>query len=238
VYAVGTPIGLDLSVARGIVSHTGRRLGDVVFLQTDLAVNPGNSGGPLLDEYGRVVGVVTAKATQAEGIGFAAPIEYAGEGFSEELTALMRRPDWVDGYSPAMRQLLAKAPTIELPKPEAGTETVLGPDIRLTALITDTREVYAAFDVVVPNSRPLRTDHVRVSLVFAKYEVDLGLLSPERTHTSAETGRTTYQYEAMLRVPSTFFVDASAQAHVSLRGIGESGRRKVQMVQYGRIKIH
>jgi S1-C subfamily serine protease len=65
----------------GIISATGRRglgkgtFGD--FIQTDASINPGNSGGPLLDIDGRVMGINTMIASQAQGIGFAIPINLA-----------------------------------------------------------------------------------------------------------------------------------------------------------------
>lgn len=78
VYAVGTPYdqGLDATVTRGIIS--GRRgKGIEQRLQTDVPISPGNSGGALLDEEGRWVGVVNAKlvAMEVDGIGFAIPSE-------------------------------------------------------------------------------------------------------------------------------------------------------------------
>lgn len=78
VYAIGTPYdqGLDASVTRGIIS--GRRgSGNQKRLQTDVSISPGNSGGALLDEEGRWLGVVNAKlvAFDVEGIGFAIPAE-------------------------------------------------------------------------------------------------------------------------------------------------------------------
>ncbi|WP_051324885.1 S1C family serine protease [Candidatus Solirubrobacter pratensis] len=75
VYAVGSPLGLEGSVSRGIVSAV--RVGDGGRLQTDAAVNPGNSGGPLLDRRGRVLGVTTSMLTEARGIAFAVPIARA-----------------------------------------------------------------------------------------------------------------------------------------------------------------
>ncbi len=74
VLAVGNPFGLASSVSRGVVSALARRLGGPYdeFLQTDAAINPGSSGGPLFDLQGEVVGIATAVPVAA-GIGFAVP---------------------------------------------------------------------------------------------------------------------------------------------------------------------
>jgi S1-C subfamily serine protease len=75
VLALGAPRGFSQTVTRGIVSAL-RREGDLVFVQTDAAVNPGNSGGPLVDRDGRVVGVVTLKRADAEAIGLAVAADH------------------------------------------------------------------------------------------------------------------------------------------------------------------
>jgi len=82
VLAVGNPFGLDHTVTAGIVSATGRDIGQGPyddFIQTDAAINPGNSGGPLLNLAGEVVGINTAINPQANTIGFAVPINMAKE---------------------------------------------------------------------------------------------------------------------------------------------------------------
>jgi S1-C subfamily serine protease len=89
VFAVGNPLGLQASLSAGVVSATdrtvraqdGRRLDHLI--QFDAAVNPGNSGGPLLNRDGQVVGIVTGLANPSKqayfvGIGFAVPIATAG----------------------------------------------------------------------------------------------------------------------------------------------------------------
>ena len=75
VYAFGNPMGNDFTLTRGIVSHPARFLEGYLFIQTDASVNPGNSGGPLLNEQGRVVGIVSLKRA-GEGLGLALPINY------------------------------------------------------------------------------------------------------------------------------------------------------------------
>src|SRR3954464_2682503 len=74
---VGSPKGLDFTVHEGNVSYVGRNLHGVGYLQFSAAVNPGNSGGPILDTTGAAVGIVTLKQMDAEGIAFALPLWYA-----------------------------------------------------------------------------------------------------------------------------------------------------------------
>ena len=89
--AIGNPLGLDNTVTTGIISGTGRSsseigVGDkrIDFIQTDAAINPGNSGGPLLNAKGEVIGINTAIIQNAQGLGFAIPINMAKE-ISEQL---------------------------------------------------------------------------------------------------------------------------------------------------------
>lgn len=83
VLAIGSPFGFEQSATSGIVSAKGRSLpGDtyVPFIQTDVAVNPGNSGGPLFDAGGRVVGInaqIFSRTGGYEGLSFAIPIDVA-----------------------------------------------------------------------------------------------------------------------------------------------------------------
>jgi S1-C subfamily serine protease len=83
VMAVGAPFGFEQTATQGIVSAKGRSLpGDSVvpFIQTDAAVNPGNSGGPLFDAQGKVIGINSSIATLSSesgsiGLGFAIPVD-------------------------------------------------------------------------------------------------------------------------------------------------------------------
>jgi S1-C subfamily serine protease len=79
--AIGNPFGLERTLTTGVISALGRPLqtdqNSFIFnvIQTDAAINPGNSGGPLLNSRGQVIGVNTAIRREAEGIGFAVPVE-------------------------------------------------------------------------------------------------------------------------------------------------------------------
>ena len=80
VCAIGNPLGYDHSVTVGVVSFLGRKLFDASlddYIQTDAAINFGNSGGPLINARGEVVGINTAISSHATGIGFAVPINGA-----------------------------------------------------------------------------------------------------------------------------------------------------------------
>jgi serine protease Do len=76
VFAIGAPQGFERTVSEGIVSTTNRENKGMVYIQTTAQVNPGNSGGPLFDRKGQVVGVVAWKLLFSEGLNFAIPINY------------------------------------------------------------------------------------------------------------------------------------------------------------------
>lgn len=91
--AIGNPLGFDNTVTIGIISALDRPSAQVGipdkrvrFIQTDAAINPGNSGGPLLNVRGEVIGLNTAIRTDAQGLGFAIPIETA-QRIAEQLFA-------------------------------------------------------------------------------------------------------------------------------------------------------
>lgn len=92
VIAIGNPLGFQSTVSTGVISALGRSLrspsGRLIdnVIQTDVPLNPGNSGGPLVDSRGRVVGINTAIIRMAQGISFVIPINTARWVVGELLT--------------------------------------------------------------------------------------------------------------------------------------------------------
>jgi S1-C subfamily serine protease len=92
VIVIGSALGtLQNSVSRGIVSGL-RNSGGVTLIQSDAAANPGNSGGPMLDRNGRVVGILTAGYREREGLNFAVSIDHARDILSGRETNLGTGP--------------------------------------------------------------------------------------------------------------------------------------------------
>ena len=114
--AIGNPLGYDFSITSGIVSATGRSLqapnGQTIpnGIQTDAAINQGNSGGPLIDANGRVIGINEQIASQGggnDGLGFAVPINTAIRSL-EQLQAPARSS--TRGWASACRPSPATSP--------------------------------------------------------------------------------------------------------------------------------
>jgi len=160
VLAIGNPFGLEQTLTKGIISGVNRTLSaspmspELPLIQTDAAVNPGNSGGPLVNGCGEVIGITTAMFGQGENINFAVPINMAkrvlpqllakgrvirpwlgvgGKFIQKELGQVINLP-LVDGFmvetvepeSPAEQAGLNEG---DLPITLAGTEYLFGGDI-------------------------------------------------------------------------------------------------------------
>jgi S1-C subfamily serine protease len=123
--AIGNPLGnFENTVTTGVISGLGRqiRAGDATqttseqlnnLIQTDAAINPGNSGGPLLDSAGQVIGINTAVNQEAQGIGFAIPIDVARPIMELAVAGRPLERPWIGvRYLPVTRQL---ADDLDLP---------------------------------------------------------------------------------------------------------------------------
>jgi serine protease Do len=147
VIAIGNPFGLGPSVTRGILSARARAVDagpTGVFLQSDAPLNPGNSGGPLLDAAGRVIGVNTAILEHGQGLSFAVPID----DVRAELTELELRGRVARGHAGAKFQALdgGLARALSLPRVSGALVAEIdpgGPAARAGLRIGD---VIASFD--------------------------------------------------------------------------------------------
>jgi S1-C subfamily serine protease len=119
--AIGNPLGeFENTVTTGVISGLGRQIvaGDAAqtraeqlnnLIQTDAAINPGNSGGPLLDSAGQVIGVNTAVSEEAQGIGFAIPIDVAKPIMGLAVQGKPLERPWIGVfYQPVTKQLAAE----------------------------------------------------------------------------------------------------------------------------------
>jgi S1-C subfamily serine protease len=99
--AIGNPLGFSSTVSAGVVSALGRTMraqnGRLVenVIQSDVALNPGNSGGPLCDARGRVIGINTAMIWGAQGISFAIPVATARWVLAQLMTAGRVKRSWL-----------------------------------------------------------------------------------------------------------------------------------------------
>jgi S1-C subfamily serine protease len=156
VVMMGSPRGMDFTFSQGIVSHPNRIVMGVSYVQIDAAVNPGNSGGPLLDRAGRAVGIVSMMVTSASNLGLALPVNYLVDGVNPVLSTAAAdydRQQWaarIDAAAEADRQEVAEA------RANANRTGVVG------AQLVDRGEVVA---VVVRMSKTRPNDsHVGFSL--------------------------------------------------------------------------
>ncbi|MFZ5540533.1 MAG: DegQ family serine endoprotease [Pseudomonadota bacterium] len=148
VIAIGSPFGLDNTVTAGIVSAKGRETGDYLpFIQTDAAVNPGNSGGPLINMRGEVVGINSQIFTTSgayAGISFAIPIDEAMR-VQEQLRATGRVIRGRIGVGiDAVSKELAEA--LGLPKPQGALVTQVERDSPAEKAGVEAGDVILRFD--------------------------------------------------------------------------------------------
>ncbi len=140
IMAIGSPAGLENTVTAGIVSATGRRflqMGDAV--QVDVPINYGNSGGPLLDSGGQLVGVVFAGIEQFEGVNFVIPFSWVNKALPSLYRGGEARHPWLGMAVQETAKGLEVLYTLPgAPAAEAGLEPG---DLLLTANGTEHRKL-------------------------------------------------------------------------------------------------
>lgn len=87
ILAIGHPFGLKYTTTQGIISNTQHMQSDIHYIQHDAALNPGNSGGPLVNESGHITGINTFIIKDGNSIGFSLPVRYLRETIKEYKTA-------------------------------------------------------------------------------------------------------------------------------------------------------
>ena len=90
VYALGHPLGLDFTVSRGVVSSVNRTRLGISYIQTDVPLNPGNSGGPIVNERGEVIGIANWILAQSHGLGFGLALRHV-LAFAAQLRVPVKR---------------------------------------------------------------------------------------------------------------------------------------------------
>lgn len=93
VYAMGSPLGLQNTISQGLISNVNRVLDGVSFIQTSAAISSGSSGGALINKYGEVIGITSAKFADGENLGLALPIEITENYDGTKVTPLSEITD-------------------------------------------------------------------------------------------------------------------------------------------------
>jgi serine/threonine protein kinase/S1-C subfamily serine protease len=239
VYAFGSPVGLDNTLSRGIISHRGRLIGGIAYVQSDVSINPGSSGGPLLDESGRVIGIVSAKIGGAEGITFALPIEYALDGEDPILAELAGHPN--RELRPSLVAMIASATPLELRSARAndaraapeGQDPRAAPErppsdpraggrlgIEITSAQVSGRVYGVRWKLKLPTSRGYEaSDRFFLGLAHDRAPggvVALGHLTPTQIMSRADDGKTTYSFEYVAQAGRGADVSAETVAEVRM----------------------
>jgi len=180
VVAVGNPFGLSGTVTTGVVSALGRSVPSkeegrtfTDFIQTDASINPGNSGGPLLNIEGRVVGINTAILGNAQGIGFAIPVDRAKKVIQDLLRYGQVHSAWIGAVTATItpeeaRRLSLRASRGALVSRVFPGSPALAAGLRPGDVITavegkpvDSREAFSTFTSTVPSGQPVQLTVLR-----------------------------------------------------------------------------
>ncbi len=165
IYAIGAPTSLDYTLTKGVISSKSRTIGFNKYIQIDAAINSGNSGGPLFNNVGQVIGVNSMKISDAEGIGLAIPISSV-TSFMEGNDVTLTEGKNVDGrieYIPSDVPCNEKQGSIVIKKvPDYTLAIVLGVFLGVSVIINVILIIMLMYkkniDIVVPTDSRDRTD--------------------------------------------------------------------------------
>jgi serine protease Do len=174
VVAVGNPFGLSGTVTTGVVSALGRSVPSkeagrtfTDFIQTDTSINPGNSGGPLLNIEGRVVGINTMIYANAQGIGFAIPVDRARKVIEDLLRFGQVHSAWVGAVTATVTPEEARRIGARVGRGAIITRIFTGSPAQAAGLreadvITsiggrpvDSREAFSTYTATMPSGQPV-----------------------------------------------------------------------------------
>jgi len=174
VIAVGNPFGLSGTVTTGVVSALGRSVPSkeagrtfTDFIQTDASINPGNSGGPLLNIEGRVIGINTMIYANAQGIGFAIPVDRAKKVIQDILRYGQVHSAWIGAVTATITPEEARRTGLRVSRGALVARVIPGSPAQAAGLkagdiITavagkpvDSREAFSTYTATVPSGQPL-----------------------------------------------------------------------------------
>jgi serine protease Do len=180
VIAVGNPFGLSGTVTIGVVSALGRSVPSkeagrtfTDFIQTDASINPGNSGGPLLNIDGKVIGINTAIYANAQGIGFAIPVDRAKKVIQDLLRFGRVHSAWIGAVTATITPEEAKRLGIRATRGAMVARIFAGSPaqaagLRIGDVITavggkpvDSREAFSTYTATVPGGAPVAITLIR-----------------------------------------------------------------------------
>jgi serine protease Do len=174
VIAVGNPFGLSGTVTTGVVSALGRSVPSkeagrtfTDFIQTDASINPGNSGGPLLNIEGRVIGINTMIYANAQGIGFAIPVDRAKKVIQDILRYGQVHSAWIGAVTATITPEEARRTGLRASRGALVARVIPGSPAQAAGLKTgdiitavagkpvDSREAFSTYTATVASGQPL-----------------------------------------------------------------------------------